>query len=55
MLDILLQHGAMPTPETRELLPLDRALDKEITELFRKHSFHLDAGENPYNACCMPE
>lgn len=55
MLDILLQHGAMPTSETRELLPLDRALDKEITELFRKLSFHLDAGENPYNACCVPE
>lgn len=55
MLDILLQHGALPTAETRELLPLDRALDKEITELFRKHSFHLDAGENPYNACCVPE
>lgn len=54
-LDILLQHGAMPTAETRELLPLDRELDKEITELFRKHSFHLDAGENPYNACCVPE
>ncbi len=55
ILDILLQHGAMPTAETRELLPLDRSLDKEITELFRKHSFHLDAGENPYNACCVPE
>lgn len=55
MLDILLQHGAIPTAETRELLPLDRALDREITELFRKHSFHLDAGENPYNACCVPE
>lgn len=54
-LDILLQHGAMPTAETRELLPLDRELDKEITELFRKHSFHLDSGENPYNACCVPE
>lgn len=54
-LDILLQHGAMPTAETRELLPLGRELDKEITELFRKHSFHLDAGENPYNACCVPE
>lgn len=55
MLDILLQHGAVPTAETRELLPLDRALDQEITELFRKHSFHLDAGDNPYNACCVPE
>lgn len=55
ILDILLQHGATPTAETRELLPLDRELDKEITELFRKHSFHLDAGENPYNACCVPE
>lgn len=55
MLDILLQHGAVPTSETRELLPLDRDLDKEITELFRKHSFHLDAGDNPYNACCIPE
>lgn len=55
ILDILLQHGAVPTAETRELLPLDRALDKEVTELFRKHSFHLDAGENPYNACCSPE
>ncbi len=55
MLDVLLQHGAVPTSETRELLPLDRGLDKEITEIFRKHSFHLDAGDNPYNACCIPE
>lgn len=55
ILDILLQHGATPTAETRELLPLDQTLDKEITELFRRHGFHLDAGENPCNACCLPE
>ncbi len=55
MLDILLQHGAVPTSETRELLPLDRELDKEVSEIFRKHGFHLDAGDNPYNACCIPE
>lgn len=54
MLDILLQHGAVPTAETSELLPLDQRLDKEITALFRKHGFHLDAGENPCNACCEP-
>lgn len=55
ILDILLQHGAVPTAETRELLPLDRVFDKKIKEIFRKHGFHLDAGENPYNACCVPE
>ena len=55
MLDILLQHGALPTAQTRELLPINAELEREIVELFRKHGHHITAGADPYNACCVPE
>lgn len=54
-LDILLQHGAWPGPKTNDCLPINTALEREIVELFRKHGFHLTAGEAPCNACCTPE
>ena len=55
MLDILLQHGALPTAQTRDLLPINAELEREIVELFRKHGHHITAGADPYNACCVPE
>lgn len=55
VLDILLQHGARPGEKTRELLPVNAALEREIVDLFRKHGFHITAGADPYNACCVPE
>lgn len=55
VLDVLLQHGAWPGPRTNDCLPINTALEREIVELFRKHGFHLTAGEAPCNACCTPE
>ena len=54
-LDILLQHGARPTGQTQEMLPLNPELEAEIVEMFRRHGHHITAGEDPYNACCVPE
>ncbi len=55
MLDILLQHGARPTAQTRGLLPFNAALEREMVALFRKHGHHITAGADPYNACCVPD
>ncbi len=54
-LDILLQHGALPDEQTRDLLPINADLEREVVDLFRKHGHHITAGENPYNACCVPQ
>lgn len=55
VLDILLQHGALPDEQTRDLLPINADLERDIMGLFRKHGHHITAGDNPYNACCVPE
>lgn len=55
VLDILLQHGATPTERTREMLPFDAAVRRHLVGLMQKHGHHITAGDNPYNACCVPE
>ena len=55
VLEILLQYGAVPTEQMKDLLPVNPALKEETLALFQRHGFHLTAGENPYNACCSPE
>lgn len=55
VLEILLEHGAVPTELTREMLPFDAAVRQQFVELMQKHGHHITAGDNPYNACCVPE
>lgn len=55
VLDVLLAHGAVPAENTHELLPCDAAMHRRVVELFEQHGHYIMAGENPYNACCVPE
>lgn len=55
VLDLLLQHGARPGNETKDMLPIDDALRCRVVGTLQKHGHHITAGEAPYNACCVPE
>ncbi len=56
VLALLLQHGAVPSAETKDLLPMfDEELRGRVVELLERHGYYILSGENPCNACCQPE
>lgn len=55
VLDILLQHGAVPTEQSRMILPIDADSRQQVVELMQRHGHYIMAGDNPCNACCEPE
>lgn len=52
--DKLLQNGARPTDNTKNLLPMDDRLRGRVTDILEKHGIHIMAGDNPDNPCCVP-
>ena len=51
---LLLEHGATPSEETRNLLPHQEERKKRVLELLEQHGHRILSGSEPENPCCEP-